>query len=223
MSGGFSKPVFFRTAAAVFLGATTGVEGRRKFFRGTDEVPPSTPTGENGQATPTEATTKAGEKVGLVLVDIQKCFTAAENPKGLQLPTTMGKGGDDYKAAVLDLVRKFRAKYPDGPIAMGQDYHPPDHVSFIDEEQKRGTHPWDPTNPPEVAVLGMTQTTFESNNKEFQEDPKHTPVMTSAKANVPEGQGFVDMEQPLFPRNLEFIDFLMLPLFLEEQGSNLSS
>ncbi|CAD7935665.1 unnamed protein product [Amoebophrya sp. A25] len=207
MLGGVSKPVFFKTAAAVFLiGATTGVEGRRKMFHPSAEETQFSDEPEvleQESATPAQALLESadGETVGLVLVDIQKCFTGADHPTGLQLQTIggEGKGGDKYKAAVVNLVRKFRKKYPNGPIAMGQDYHPAGHVSFVDEANRRGNHPYNEVGGPERVVLGMTRDTFDSNNEDFQKDREQTPVMTDKAANVQTEEGFVDMEQPLFP------------------------
>merc|ERR1719310_2052403 len=79
-------------------------------------------TDEEDETYESEADTTAGGKVGLIVVDVQDCFT--ENGIGLGNP----RGGAEFKNNVKSFVKKVRDG--GGAVVLLQDYHPKEHISF---------------------------------------------------------------------------------------------
>eukprot|EP00391_Amoebophrya_sp_Ameob2_P002163 CAMPEP_0179005828 /NCGR_PEP_ID=MMETSP0795-20121207/14187_1 /TAXON_ID=88552 /ORGANISM="Amoebophrya sp., Strain Ameob2" /LENGTH=480 /DNA_ID=CAMNT_0020700465 /DNA_START=511 /DNA_END=1954 /DNA_ORIENTATION=- len=154
--------------------------------------------------------TKSGAATGLIVVDVQQCFTdSGEVGSGLQHP----KGDAAYKESVVAFVKAFRAANPDGPIVLLQDSHPEDHVSFVDPAKGRGTRPYDYAQAPELASFTWCQEALDFNRQGFyeQSEAQEAPGSLAALKQLwghptyfEDGKctsSGVQFTQPLFPKH----------------------
>ncbi|CAD7954423.1 unnamed protein product [Amoebophrya sp. A25] len=142
-------------------------------------------------------------RAALIVVDVQKCFTEnggspacdalrlgkagdtlnGEGDRSLAEPFWCGlqnpKGDDSYKEKVIKVVEGFLKNRPNGVIALLQDFHPVNHVSFarsIDADRKVEL-----LNKEGLTPLRMCKRAMDVDNRKARISKKDAAVMSDAE------------------------------------------